>query len=103
MQDAAGCIVPEVRGCEGGAVSENEARRGGWDGEAAARESDEQLMSAFARGSADAFHELFQRYKQPVFGFFCRRMWDRAQAEELAQETFIALLHAQGRYEATAL
>lgn len=60
-------------------------------------------MSAFARGSSDAFRELFQRYKQPIFGFFCRRMADRAQAEELTQETFIAVLKAQGRYEATAL
>jgi RNA polymerase sigma-70 factor (ECF subfamily) len=103
MQDAAGCIVPEVEDGEGGAVSESEARCGGWDGDSEARETDEQLMSAFARGSVDAFHELFQRYKQPVFGFFCRRIADRAQAEDLAQETFIALLRAQGRYEATAL
>ncbi len=60
-------------------------------------------MAAFGRGSADAFHELFARYRQAVFGFFCRRMADRAQAEELAQETFIALLKAQGRYETAAL
>jgi RNA polymerase sigma-70 factor, ECF subfamily len=70
-------------------------------------DSDEQLMAAFARGAPeaymDAFSELFRRYKQPVFGFFCRRMADRAQAEELTQETFIALLRAQERYEPTAL
>lgn len=79
-------------------MSDSEARRGGW-----ADESDEQLMAAFARGRTDAFDELFRRYRQAVFGFFCRRMADRAQAEELTQETFIALLKAQGRYEATAL
>lgn len=66
-------------------------------------DTDEQLMASFARGSADAFNELFARYRQAVFGFFCRRMADRAQAEELTQETFIALLKAHGRYEATAL
>ncbi len=60
-------------------------------------------MTAFARGRTDAFSELFARYRQAVFGFFCRRMADRAQAEELTQETFIALLRAQERYEATAL
>lgn len=65
--------------------------------------TDEQLMAAFARGSSDAFRLLFLRYRQPLFGFFCRRMADRARAEELAQDTFIALLKAQGRYEATAL
>jgi RNA polymerase sigma-70 factor, ECF subfamily len=61
--------------------------------------SDEQLMTAFARGSTDAFTELFSRYKQPLFGFFWRRVGDRAQAEELTQETFIAVIRAASRYE----
>jgi len=65
--------------------------------------TDEQVMAAFARGSTDAFNVLFSRYKQPLFGFFCRRITDRGHAEELAQETFLAVLRAQGRYEATAL
>ena len=56
--------------------------------------SDEQLMVAFSRGSTDAFGELFSRYKQPMFGFFRRRLRDPAQAEELTQETFLALLRA---------
>lgn len=67
------------------------------------QETDEQLMSAFARGSADAFNILFQRYKQPLFGFFRRRLADPAQAEELAQETFLVILRAAARYQATAL
>jgi RNA polymerase sigma-70 factor (ECF subfamily) len=66
-------------------------------------ETDEQLMAAFARGSADAFSTLFQRYKSRVFGFFCRRVEDRSQAEELTQDTFLALLRAQERYQPTAL
>lgn len=65
--------------------------------------SDEQLMVAFCRGSADAFGELFSRYKQPVFGFFRRRVADPAQAEELTQETFLAVLRASSRYEPLAL
>ena len=69
--------------------------------------TDEQLMAAFAGGaggaSADAFQALFHRYRQPVYGFFRRRVADAAQAEELAQETFLAVLKARGRYEATAL
>jgi RNA polymerase sigma-70 factor, ECF subfamily len=66
-------------------------------------ETDEQLMVAFSRGSADAFGELFSRYKQQVFGFFRRRVADPAQAEELTQETFLAVLRASSRYEALAL
>ncbi len=66
-------------------------------------QTDEQLMIAFARGSTEAFSELFSRYKQPVFGFFRRRVPDPAQAEELAQETFLAILRASSRYQPRAL
>jgi RNA polymerase sigma-70 factor (ECF subfamily) len=66
-------------------------------------QSDEKLMVAFARGQADAFTALFARYKQPLFGFFRRRVADPAQAEELTQETFLAVLRAAARYQATAL
>lgn len=69
---------------------------------AEAESSDEQLMTAFARGSNDAFTELFARYKQPIFGFFWRRVADRAQAEELTQETFVAVIRAAPRYEQSA-
>lgn len=65
--------------------------------------SDEQLMLAFAGGSAEAFTELFARYKQPIFGFFRRRVADPARAEELTQETFLAVVRAAGHYEARAL
>jgi RNA polymerase sigma factor (sigma-70 family) len=64
--------------------------------------SDEQLMVAFSRGSSDAFGELFSRYKQPMFGFFRRRLRDPAQAEELTQETFLAILRASSHYEPSA-
>lgn len=66
-------------------------------------ESDEQLMAAFSRGSAEAFSTLFQRYKSGIFGFFCRRVKDRSQAEELTQDTFLALLRAHDRYQPSAL
>lgn len=66
-------------------------------------ESDEQLMLAFGRGSTEAFSELFSRYQQPVFGFFRRRLAEAAQAEELTQETFLAIFRASSRYEPSAL
>ena len=65
--------------------------------------TDEELMLAFSRGSTDAFAELFSRYKQPLFGFFRRRVPDPSHAEELTQETFLAILRASSRYEASAL
>jgi RNA polymerase sigma-70 factor (ECF subfamily) len=65
--------------------------------------SDEKLMVDFSRGQADAFSVLFTRYKQPVFGFFRRRVTDPAQAEELTQENFLAVLRAAARYQPDAL
>ncbi len=65
--------------------------------------SDEQLMLAFSQGSGDAFSELFSRYKQPLFGFFRRRLSDVSPAEELTQETFLVLLRSGSRYQPRAL
>lgn len=65
--------------------------------------SDEQLMVEFRQGSREAFSELFARYKQPLFGFFRRRLADPAQAEELTQETFLAVLRNCSRYQPRAL
>jgi RNA polymerase sigma-70 factor (ECF subfamily) len=65
--------------------------------------SDETLMLAFAHGSQEALTELFRRYRQPIHGFFRRRIADPSRAEELMQETFLALLRAANRYEPRAL
>lgn len=64
--------------------------------------TDEQLILEFQQGSADAFRELFSRYRQPVYAFFRRRLDHPARAEELAQETFLAVLRARERYEPRA-
>jgi RNA polymerase sigma factor (sigma-70 family) len=64
--------------------------------------SDEQLMVAYSRGASDAFRELFERYKQPMFGFFRRRVADPSVAEELTQETFLAVIRASSHYQPSA-
>jgi RNA polymerase sigma-70 factor (ECF subfamily) len=65
--------------------------------------SDEELMLAHCRGSRDGFDELFGRYRQPLFGFFRRRLADAARAEELTQDTFVAVLNGAAKWEPTAL
>lgn len=65
--------------------------------------SDEDLMLACRDGSADAFGELFRRYRQPIWGYFRRRLADAGRAEELAQEAFVAVWEAASRYEPRAL
>ena len=61
--------------------------------------SDEELMVAFRDGAEAAFDALFERYRQAIWRFFRRRVPERAQAEELAQDTFVALVRGAPRYE----
>ena len=60
-------------------------------------------MLEFRGGSATAFEELFARYREPLYGFFRRRLDRDERAEDLTQEAFLALLHAVKRYEPRAL
>jgi RNA polymerase sigma-70 factor (ECF subfamily) len=60
--------------------------------------TDEELTLAIQRGARGAFEELFARYREPVWGFFRRRVPDTRRAEELAQDTFLAVLEAVPRY-----
>jgi RNA polymerase sigma-70 factor (ECF subfamily) len=64
--------------------------------------SDDQLILEFQRGEREAFVELFERYREPMYGFFRRRLDYPARAEELAQECFLALLQNVERYEPRA-
>ena len=64
--------------------------------------SDEQLMIDLRDGSRDAAATLFDRYRTPVWQFFRRRVADAGLAEELAHDTFVALLEGQHRYEPRA-
>ena len=61
--------------------------------------SDEALMLEMRDGSRTAFETLFGRYREPIWGFFRRRTRDTGRAEELAQDTFVAILEGARRYE----
>jgi RNA polymerase sigma-70 factor (ECF subfamily) len=65
--------------------------------------SDEVLMLEFQRGSREAFAELFARYQGPLCGFFRRRLHSQERAEDLVQETFLAVMRATSRYEPRSL
>lgn len=65
--------------------------------------SDEALMLEFQGGSRAAFEELFARYRKPLYGFFGRRLNNPERAEDLVQDTFLAVIRAASRYEPRAL
>lgn len=64
--------------------------------------SDDDLILAFLGGDRPAFDALFERYREPIWAFFRRRTSSSADAEELAQETFLAVLQGARRYEPRA-
>jgi RNA polymerase sigma-70 factor (ECF subfamily) len=106
MQDALPALVLNSESLRRNAMDEtpsSQTNPAGSHASASNGVSDELLMLAFSKGSSDAFTELFSRYKQPIYGFFRRRVAESTLAEELTQETFFALLRAAARYEPRAL
>jgi RNA polymerase sigma-70 factor (ECF subfamily) len=51
--------------------------------------NDEALVNSFLRGDAQAFAELVTRYTAPIFNLSFRLTDDRAEAENVTQETFL--------------
>ena len=58
---------------------------------------DESLVAAAQRGSAEAFSRLVDRHQQAVRAFLRRACGDWAQADDLAQETFLTAWARIGR------
>ncbi|WP_199624745.1 RNA polymerase sigma factor [Paenibacillus alkalitolerans] len=65
--------------------------------------SDEQLVERIVRGEdTGLFRDLVERYQSYVFTFMYRSIGDRGAAEDLAQETFIALYRSLGSFRGDA-
>src|SRR5262245_54852041 len=60
------------------------------------------LMQRVQGGDTAAFEELQRRYAGRVFGYFCRQLRDRAEAEDLTQEVFLRLFRARHSYHPRA-
>lgn len=61
--------------------------------------SDETLMDRYARGEAAAFDELFARYQDRAYAFFCRRTGSEDCAADLYQELFLRIHRARASYD----
>ncbi|HEY1380747.1 MAG TPA: sigma-70 family RNA polymerase sigma factor [Gemmataceae bacterium] len=65
-------------------------------------DADAARMVRARRGDVAAFAELVHRYWPSVVGKFVRQLGDRQEAEDLAQEVFLRLYRARGRYRPRA-
>jgi RNA polymerase sigma-70 factor (ECF subfamily) len=62
----------------------------------------EDLMARVAKGDNYAFEALVKRHQGAVLNLIYRFMGNRTKAEDLAQEVFIRVWQAAGRYKRTA-
>ena len=60
------------------------------------------LMLRVREGDTEAFAELQRRYAGRVYGYFCRQLKDRGDAEDLTQEVFLRLYRSRLRYQPRA-
>jgi len=62
--------------------------------------TDEQLMARVAAGDMAALGELFERYKQPLFGFLYRLLHDAALAEDVVLDVFVRVTERRNTFKA---
>ena len=63
-----------------------------------ARDRDD--MARLAAGHAAALNDLMARHATPVFHFLCRMVGNEADADDLAQETFVRVFKSCGSFRA---
>lgn len=66
------------------------------------KSNDEELMLRYNGGSSDAFAVLYQQHKAALYRYMLRSCESKAVAEELYQDVWMNVIHARGRYKATA-
>ncbi|HUN21399.1 MAG TPA: sigma-70 family RNA polymerase sigma factor [Muribaculaceae bacterium] len=64
------------------------------------KQTDEQLVAAYANGNNEAFDALFNRHQTQVFSYIMRIVRNRDLANDIFQETFVKAITTirQGRY-----
>ena len=60
--------------------------------------TDDDLMAMYRKGDADAFDTLFDRHYAAVYNFARRMLLDSHRAEDVLQETFLAVMRTAEHY-----
>jgi RNA polymerase sigma-70 factor (ECF subfamily) len=77
---------------DGGRTSPVAAAPGRTEGPGEVIDADDHLLRRIARGDAGAWPVLVERHLGAVTGFAWTVLGDRAEAEDVAQETFVRLM-----------
>jgi len=64
--------------------------------------TDESLMLKYQQGDSAAFETLYRRHKDALFAYLYRSHVDLQANEEIAQETWLAVINAAERYRPSA-
>jgi RNA polymerase sigma-70 factor (ECF subfamily) len=64
--------------------------------------SDDELLRSVAGGDATALARLYERYAGALFGYLHRLAGDRMTAEEILQDTMLAVWRSAGAFEGRA-
>ncbi len=70
--------------------------------EQAPEDEDQACLRRMADGDSDALQPVFDRWKLPLLSFFYRALASRADAEDLALQTFERIYRAADRYRPEA-
>jgi RNA polymerase sigma-70 factor (ECF subfamily) len=65
-------------------------------------DSDDDLLRSVAAGDAAALARLYERYAGALFGYLHRLAGDRMTAEEILQDTMLAVWRSAGAFEGRA-
>ncbi|MDY7089303.1 MAG: RNA polymerase sigma factor [Actinomycetota bacterium] len=63
---------------------------------------DHELLRLVAAGDASALSRLYERHSGPLFGYLHRLAGDRMTAEEILQDTMLAVWRSAGAFEGRA-
>jgi len=57
------------------------------------KQTDEELMSALGKGDKRAFNEIYDRYSQPLFGYFMKMLArDKEKCEDMVHDLFAKII-----------
>jgi RNA polymerase sigma-70 factor, ECF subfamily len=65
------------------------------------RLADEDLLTLVERGDAEAFEVIYDRHSRVAFSLAFRLLGDRQSAEDLVQDSFLAVWRGAARYSST--